>query len=51
MNEYYDSNGKIIGGQNDGASIYEVRNNPQQIDEQGNLVWLIRLLINHHFSF
>lgn len=51
LNEYYDSNGKIIGGQNDGASIYEVRNNPQQIDEQGNLVWLIRLLINHHFSF
>ena len=37
LNVYYDSNGKIIGGQNDGASIYEIRNNPPQIDENGNL--------------
>lgn len=37
LNVYYDSNGKIIGGQNDGSSIYEVRNNQPQIDEQGNL--------------
>lgn len=38
LNEYYDSNGRIIGGQNAGASIYDVRNNPPQIDEEGNLV-------------
>lgn len=38
LNEYYDSNGKIIGGQNAGASIYDVRNNPPVIDEEGNLV-------------
>lgn len=38
LNEYYDANGIIIGGQNAGASIYHVRNNPPEVDEQGNLI-------------
>ncbi|MBR4447780.1 Ig-like domain-containing protein [Methanobrevibacter sp.] len=38
LNEYYDENGIIIGGQNDGSSIDDVKNNPQEIDEEGNLV-------------
>lgn len=37
LNVFYDANGKIIGGQNDGANIWDVRNNPQQIDADGNL--------------
>ncbi|WP_292888879.1 Ig-like domain-containing protein [Methanobrevibacter sp. UBA212] len=40
LNVYYDSNGKVIGGQDSGASIYELReryNNPDMIDEDGNL--------------
>ena len=40
LNVYYDSNGKVIGGQDPGASIYELReryNNPDMIDEDGNL--------------
>ncbi len=38
LNVNYDSNGKIVGGQNDGASIEDVRNNRPQIDSEGNLV-------------
>lgn len=38
LNVQYDSNGKIVGGQNDGANIETVRNNPQQVDSEGNLV-------------
>ena len=38
LNVNYDSNGKIVGGQNDGADIETVRNNPQQVDSEGNLV-------------
>lgn len=38
LNEYYDANGIIIGGQNAGASIYHVRNNPPVVDEEGNLI-------------
>ena len=38
LNVYYDSNGKIIGGQNAGANIYDVRNNQPEVDADGNLV-------------
>lgn len=38
LNVYYDENGVIIGGQDAGANIYDLRNNPPQVDEQGNLV-------------
>ena len=34
----YDSNGRVIGGQNDGANFEDVKNNRPQIDEGGNLV-------------
>ena len=40
LNVYYDSNGRVIGGQSDGASIYDLRaqyNNPDMIDAEGNL--------------
>ena len=40
LNVYYDANGKVIGGQEPGASIYELRqryNDPNLIDEDGNL--------------
>lgn len=40
LNVYYDANGKVIGGQEPGASIYELReryNNPDMVDEDGNL--------------
>lgn len=37
LNEYYDSNGRIVGGQNDGASYEYVKNNPPQISEDGGL--------------
>ncbi len=40
LNVYYDANGRVIGGQSDGASIYDLRydyNNPDMIDEEGNL--------------
>ena len=38
LNVNYDSNGRIVGGQNDGANIEELKNNPQQVDSEGNLV-------------
>lgn len=38
LNVYYDVNGRVIGGQSDGANIYDLRNNPPQVDEEGNLV-------------
>lgn len=38
LNVYYDANGIVIGGQNPGASIYDLRNNPPVVDEEGNLV-------------
>jgi len=38
LNVYYDSNGKVIGGQNDGADYNELKNNPPTVDEEGNLV-------------
>lgn len=38
LNVHYDSNGKIVGGQNDGASYEYLKNNPPQVDEEGNLV-------------
>lgn len=49
LNVYYDSEGKIVGGQNDGANYEDVKNNPPQVDEEGNLVWLINYLINPFF--
>ena len=38
LNVYYDSNGKIVGGQDDGESYEYIKNNPAQVDEDGNLV-------------
>ena len=35
LNEHYDDNGVIQGGQNDGMDINEVKNNVPQIDEEG----------------
>lgn len=40
LNVYYDANGRIIGGQDAGGSIYDLRshmNDPNMIDEDGNL--------------
>ena len=33
----YDSNGIIVGGQNDGYILDYIKNNPQKVDEDGNL--------------
>lgn len=38
LNVYYDNNGVIKGGQNDGESYEYIKNNPPQVDEQGNLI-------------
>ena len=38
LNVHYDSNGKIVGGQNDGMDYDDLKNNPPQVDEDGNLV-------------
>lgn len=38
LNVKYDSNGKIVGGQSDGMDYQELKNNPPQVDEDGNLV-------------
>lgn len=38
LNVYYDSNGMVIGGQSAGSSIYDLRNNAPEIDEDGSLV-------------
>ena len=38
LNVHYDSNGKVVGGQNDGADYNDLKNNPPQVDEEGNLV-------------
>lgn len=38
LNVNYDSNGKIVGGQNDGANYEDVKNNQPQVDSEGNLV-------------
>lgn len=38
LNVYYDSNGRVIGGQVEGSNIWDLRNNPQQLDENGSLV-------------
>jgi hypothetical protein len=38
LNVHYDSNGKVVGGQNDGVDYNELKNNPQAVDEEGNLV-------------
>lgn len=37
LNVYYDSSGKVIGGQAEGANIWDLRNNPQQVSEDGYL--------------
>lgn len=37
LNVNYDANGKVIGGQSDGANIWDLRNNPPQISEDGSL--------------
>lgn len=37
LNLYYDSDGIIRGGQNDGSSYEYIKNNPPQVDENGNL--------------
>ncbi len=37
LNVNYDSNGKIVGGQNDGASYEYIKNNKPQISEDGGL--------------
>ena len=34
----YNKEGIIVGGQNDGYSLDYIKNNPQQVDEDGNLV-------------
>lgn len=38
LNVEYNDNGKIVGGQNDGADYEYIKNNPQQVDAEGNLV-------------
>ena len=38
LNVYYDDNGVIRGGQDDGQSYEYIKNNPPQVDDQGNLV-------------
>ena len=38
LNVHYDSNGKVVGGQNDGADYNDLKYNPPQVDEEGNLV-------------
>ncbi|MBE6497102.1 MAG: hypothetical protein E7Z81_02290 [Methanobrevibacter sp.] len=38
LNVNYDSNGRVVGGQSDGASYEELKNNQPQVDEEGNLV-------------
>lgn len=38
LNVHYDSNGKIVGGQNDGMDYDDLKNNPPQVDDEGNLV-------------
>ena len=38
LNEYYDANGVIVSGQNEGSNIYFLKNNPPEIDEDGNLI-------------
>lgn len=35
--QYYDSNGIIVSGQNQGSSLDYIKNNPQGIDENGSL--------------
>ncbi len=35
LNEHYDDNGVIQGGQNDGMDINEIKNNVPQVDEEG----------------
>ena len=37
MNVVFDKDGYAIGGQEPGKSIYEIRNNPPQISEDGSL--------------
>lgn len=37
LNVHYDDNGVIHGGQNDGESYDNIKNNPPQVDEDGNL--------------
>jgi uncharacterized protein YxeA len=37
LNVYYDNNGVIKGGQNDGESYDYIKNNPPEVDENGNL--------------
>ena len=38
LNVYFDQNGKVIGGQSAGSNIWDLRNNPPQVDDEGNLV-------------
>ncbi len=38
LNVYYDSAGNVVGGQSDGMSYEELKNNPPEVDEEGNLV-------------
>lgn len=38
LNVYYDNDGVVRGGQNDGASYDDVKNNAPQVDAEGNLV-------------
>lgn len=37
LNLYYDNDGVIKGGQNDGQSYEYIKNNPPEVDENGNL--------------
>ena len=37
LNVYYDNNGVIKGGQKDGESYDYIKNNPPEVDENGNL--------------
>ncbi|WP_405292792.1 Ig-like domain-containing protein [Methanobrevibacter sp.] len=38
LNVYYNANGIIVGGQDDGESYTYLKNNPPEVDEEGNLV-------------
>lgn len=38
LNVYYNANGIIVGGQDDGQSYTYLKNNPPEVDEDGNLI-------------
>lgn len=38
LNVYFDSNGRVIGGQSEGSYVWDLRNNPPVVDSEGNLI-------------